>query len=319
MTAFVTTITGTSALDNSLVALYSDIVYFAAIPSLIADQFAVEHEMGMSKTLDISTYGDITVDGTTELTEANDPDSDVLSDSYVRLTPAEVGNVVTKTRLAELQTGGKINVAVPKAIGRAMGQKLDKMALYCLGNASPSATVYAGSATAYTNVTAPGSVADRSFVNKMYSKLARRDTPGLPSLGGLYAIIAHDDVIADVRDDAGAGAWIDVLKYKSPETVLRNEVGQFGGFVWFRDNNNSPTFYSYNDANGTIDAYKTLAFGDDVLIKGATEKPHLGISGPFDKMGRFLNVFWYGVIDYATLDANNMVHGVSASNFGSNT
>lgn len=307
---FVTTATGTAALDNSLVTNFSNIAYFAALAEEAADQFAQESGVD-GKTITWSKYGDLSVD-TSELTELDDVASTAMTDTDFSLTPAEIGMVITKTRLASFQTGGKIDVAAAKAIGRAAGQKKDKLAMGVLEAASPLTTVYAGSATAASNLSV-GDTAGKTFVNKLYNKLRRRNTP-VNTVTGTYVAIAHDDVIADIRDEVGDGAFVDVMKYKSPDQILNQEVGRFGGFTWISSGNATITA----DANGTIDAYKVLAFGDEVLYRAVSEAVGIRLTGPFDKLGRFLNVGFYGILKYGVFDANNLVHGVCASSFGSN-
>ena len=100
---------------------------------------------------------------------------------------------------------------------------MDKLAILAM-DASTNSYIIGG--------TAEGSVADTqvasdTFLNYFYNKLARAS---VPMIDGAYVMVAHDDVIADLREATVAGSWTDVSKYATPETVLRNEVGMYKGF-----------------------------------------------------------------------------------------
>ena len=295
----------TTQVDDSIVLAFADLVYFAAQPEMIVDQFANIRENINGKSIQFSKYADLT-EATSALTEANEDTAENMTDSAVTLTPAEYGKSTIRTRLASLQTGGKVDIAAARAIGFNLGRTVDKLGMTALEGGSPIATVYGGTATAANNLATSDNL-DRIMVNKMYNKLARRNTP--PAVGGLYAAVAHDDCLHDLRADLQ-----DIAKYGLPESVSRNAIGVMGGFVWYRTSHSTIT----TDASGSIDAYKVVGFGDNVLAKATSQEPGLVITGPFDRLGRFVNIGWYGVFSYGILDGNNMVFGVCSSSVGSN-
>jgi hypothetical protein len=88
----------------------------------------------------------------------------------------------------------------------------------------------------------------------------------------------------------------------------------FGGIRWLRSKNVTVTANS----NGTIDTYKVNVLGFNALGKAVSEEPHIVISGPFDKLLRFVNVGWFGVFEYGVVDTDNMVQGICASSVGNN-
>mgnify|MGYP003345792982 CR=1 FL=1 len=149
-------------------------------------------------------------------------------------------------------------------------------------------------------------VLDLKFANRLYNKLARANVTGI---NGNYIGIAHDDVLFDLRD-----SLIPVKQYADLTSVMTNEVGMAAGIRWLRSGNVTVTA----DSNGTIDSYKTMVYGFNALGKAVSEEPHPVISGPFDKLGRFTNVGWYGVFKHAFIDTANAVQGITASSVGSN-
>lgn len=297
--------TTTTQLDNSLVSAFSDLVYFAAQPELVVDQFADIRENLNGKDVTFSKYSDLTV-VTSALTEADEDTAEQMSDTYLTVTPAEYGKSTIRTKLASLQSGGKADRAAAQAVGFNMGRSIDKIAMAALDAATPVATIYPNAATGVANLATTDNL-DRKFMNRLYNKLARRNAP--PAVAGLYAGITHDDALFDLRDDLQ-----DIAKYGLPETVTRNAIGVAGGIVWYRSANAT---ISANQ-NGTIDAYYVHVFGANVLAKAVSQEPGVVISGPFDRLGRFLNVGWYGVIGYGILDGNNLVIGKVASSVGAN-
>jgi N4-gp56 family major capsid protein len=150
---------------------------------------------------------------------------------------------------------------------------------------------------------------DKVLAGRLFNKLSRTNVPGV--LGGMYVGIAHDDVLHDLRQDTAVGGWTDVSKYADPQSVLRGEVGMFGGVRWLRSSNVTLT-------SSTL-AYtsKVNVCGFNALGYAESLAPQVKITGPFDKMGRFLNIGWYGVFVFDTIDANNQTQAICASSINS--
>ncbi|MCP5916067.1 hypothetical protein NL317_29025, partial [Klebsiella pneumoniae] len=87
--------------------------------------------------------------------------------------------VVTKTKLASLQTGGKVDLAAARLVGINMGSTLDKLAMLA-GEASTNImTVDGGLASALTGA----DIMSADFFDKMYNKLSRIK---IPTINGAY-------------------------------------------------------------------------------------------------------------------------------------
>jgi N4-gp56 family major capsid protein len=309
MAAYDSNATTTGELTTSLMLLYNRAAIFAATPELVADQVANVREDINATSVQFTTYSNLSAI-TAALTETEEVASVKMVDSYVTLTPAEYGNVVTRTQLIQTQSAGLVDTSAAFLVGRNMGVSLDGLAITALDGFGGT-TIYPNAATLTTNI-GVNDIMDKVFANRLYNKLARLNVPGL--FGGMYVGIAHDDVLHDLRSDTQTGAWIDVLKYADPQTALRNEVGMFAGIRWLRSRNAMVT----SDVSGTVDGYRTNVVGFNALGKAVSLAPQVRISGPFDKLSRFLNIGWYGILVYDTIDANNQVSGYSASSVGSN-
>ena len=308
MADFTTTVTDAGVLDADEVTLFRDTVIYAATPELVADQCVSVLSEGQGKMHQFAVYSNLTA-MTTALTDGEDVTSSAMADSVVQITPVEQGDVITLARLADVQSGLKAAKAAGFLIGRSAGTTLDKLAIQIL-EAFSTTIIYPNSATAASNLATSDNL-DAVFANRLYNKLARVN---IPSIGGSYIGIAHDDCLHDLRVDTANGGWIDVSKYADPQSVLRNEVGMFGGIRWLRSGNVTTTA----DSNGTIDSYKVEVVGFNGFGKAQAGAVELKVTGPFDKLGRYLNYGWYWLGKYSVIDTANMVQGIVASSVGAN-
>ena len=305
--AFTLNITDTTAVDSSIVLAYDQSFIVATGQNQVLEQFAEWKVDIGAKSISLPKFSRLGL-ATTPLTETDDVTSSALSDVEILLTPKEYGQVVTTSSLAALQTGGKANLAAATLVGINAGQTQDKLAMLAL-DASTNQYIIGG--TAEGSVTA-GQVASGVFLNTMYNKLARAS---VPMINGAYVMIAHDDVIADLRADATVGSWQDVVKYALPGEALINEVGMYKGFRVIRQNN--ATFADQTGA-GLVDIYNSYFLGANGLGKATSHEIEMRMTGPFDKLGRFANLGWYGVFEYKIIDSDAVWVGRTASSVGVN-
>ena len=305
---FVANMTGTTQLDDSLVLAFEQSFMVANGQNNVMDQFAQYNQQIGAKSIQMTKYARLAL-ATTPLTEDEDAGRTAMSDTQILFTPAEYGSVVTRTNLASLQTGGKADLAAAQVVGLNAGATTDKLGVLAL-NAS-SNILYAGSATGEANLAATD-VCDAAFLNRIYNKLARAN---VPTIAGAYVAVLHDDQIHDLRAASGAGSWQDVVKYTDSMPALQNEVGMFKGFRVIRNNN---IVFADQTGAGTVDAYRGLFFGANALGKAESQGMSVRVTGPFDALGRFVNVGWYWVGSYGIVDTDAVWVGMSASSVGAN-
>lgn len=308
MADFTTAMTGTTELDNSLVLAFDQMFMVATGQNNVMDQFVQYRKDVGAKSISMTKYARLPV-ATTPLTEREDPASAAMSDTEILFTPKEYGQVVTSTQLVNLQSGGKADVAAAQILGLNLGQTLDKLAILALdGIGGGNTRIVGGKAEA--DVLA-GDVISRTELNLLYNKLARKS---VGMIDGSYVLVAHDDVIADLRADTAAGSWTDVNKYASPETVLANEVGMIGGFRVIR--NNQATYGDQSGA-GTVDIYNSYVFGANALGRADSLPPGM-VMTQTDKLNRFINLGWKAVLTYGLVDTDASWLFRSASSVGAN-
>lgn len=309
MADFTTVVTDAGVIDADEVTVFEEGVIFGATPELVADQVATVRSAARAKTIQFAKYTNLAA-ATSALTDGEDITSTSMSDSTVTLVPAEYGNVITLARLADTESGGKASSAAGFLIGRNAGTTLDKLAITAL-EAATTNVIYPNGVSAVGSLTA-NDVLDKVFANRLFNKLARTNVPGI---NGMYVGIAHDDCLHDLRVDTANGGWIDVSKYADPSSALRNEVGMFAGIRWLRSSNVTITS---DGGVGTVDSYEVQVVGFNALGRGDASALELKITGPFDKLGRYLNYGWYWLGKYGMIDENNAVSGVCASTVGAN-
>ena len=97
---------------------------------------------------------------------------------------------------------------------------------------------------------------------------------------------------------------------------MQNEIGMLGGFRII----SSPLVSVNTDAgNSTVDTYHSQFYGFNAFGYAESDAPGGVISGPFDNLGRFVDVGWYGVYEFGLVDTNAHWLVTSASSIGSNS
>jgi len=306
--SFTTGMTTTAQVDDSIKLAFGQSFIIAAGQLSNIDAVVTVKEQLFAKSIQFPKYTRLTVDDSA-LTEDTDPDSTAVADAAVLITPREFGQTVQRTKLASIQTGGMLDSALPVLVGLAAGEKNDRVALTVMK--AGTNTITANNVT-YTSLAATD-VMSRTMLNAAYNKLSRNS---VQKINGSYWAILHDDVIHDLRADATASSWTDVNKYSDPTTALSNEVGMMGGFRILRNN-----FCQIvaDEGAGSVDNYYSYFLGFNGLGKAVSEPTGMSITGPFDKLGRYVNVGYYGVYDFSIVDTAACVKGISASSVGANS
>lgn len=309
MADFTTGMTSIADVDDSIIQEFDQQFLIATAQEQIMDQFtSYKRDIG-AKSIDLPKYNQLAL-ATTPLTDKEDPASEALVDSKVTLTPAEYGNVVTTTKLANMQTGGTSDRAAARLVGINAGRTQDNLAILAM-DASANELFPSGVATEAALVA--GDIMASELLNRAYNQLARRSVSGV--IGGDFVMVAHDDVIHDLRETSAAGSWLDVNKYALPGEVLKNELGMYRGFRIVRDNHAT---IGTDAGAGTVDSYRSYFMGLNALGKAVSQEAELRITGPFDKLQRFLNMGWVGCLQYLIIDQDALEVGVTSSSVGAN-
>jgi len=309
MADFFATQTDNTSVGDSILSVWNQQTLFEAAPELVAVQLATMKVVAGAATIYFPRFAQM-ANVTSALTDSTETSATEVTDTALSITPVEYGAVVCRTLMSNVQSGGRVDLAVTKLVGQNMGSSIDGLALAPL-EAFSTDVIYPNGKTAKTQLDA-GDVLDGKFAGRLYNRLARKN---IPSIGGAYMCATHEDALYDLKEDAGSGGWTPVSQYSNLTAVLNNEVGMFKGIRWLRTANSTIE----SNVNGTVDGYYVAVVGENALGYGVSVEPHITITGPFDSLGRFLNIGWYGIFDFSVIDTDNMVLGRVASSIGSNT
>jgi N4-gp56 family major capsid protein len=303
MADFYSNLSGTAQVSNSIKTAFVTSAIIAYGQDNVTDQFAQFKEDIGAVAISLPRYLRLNA-ATTPLTEREDAPGQEVVDGKRTFTPLEYGDVVTKTQLASLQTGGTLDLVVPQLLGKAAGLTTDILAINALSASTNTVAVGTGTAGALQAT----DVMSKTIMEKAYNKLARANVPTIAN--GMYVMFMHADVISEIQNDTNPGAWTDVAKYSQPDTVFVNEVGMFKGFRIIRDNN-VPV-----DITGAFPKYTSIGIGFNALGKVQSLPLTFVATGPFDRLARFVNLGYKWVGTYGIVEPAAVVKIVTASTFG---
>ena len=307
--AFTINLSGTNEVDDSIRQEFDTEFRLAFAEQGAASQVAtIKREIG-AESISMPKYEQLAL-ATTPLDEYEDVASEALVDSKVSITPQEYGKVVTTTKLANLQTGGMADRAAARVVAINAGRTQNKLATLAMdaGTNILRAGGYATDAEILVTDTMDG-----SLLEKVYNKLAAASVPTMA--GGDYILIAHENVIHDLREQSGANSWIDAHKYSMPESILRNEVGMYKGMRVIRDNLST---ILADAGNLNVDVYHSYGVGFNALGLAQSAGIEMKATGPFDKLARFVNLGWVGCFNFKVVEQDALVVVKCASSVGDN-
>jgi len=301
------TVSSGAPLEDVVRTAYSRATELAFQPNLYFSQFA------QGKTWDVRR-GDPMPGDTVAFTIYDNlsPATSELSDEYSDVTRVpmaetqksislkEYGNVVTLTNKLRVTSFDNIDLAAARVVGHNMASSID-----LISRAAFDAQVGAN----YVTFAGGGSAGDvgssdiitAELVRKIYNKLERANVPKIE--GGCYVAILHPDVIFDLRNEgygtaANAGTWRAPREYAAPENIFNGEVGEFEGF---RIVSTSNARIQAGAGSGSEDVYTSYFLGYQAVAYAEGLKPDIRITGPFDNLGRTLNVGWYALAGFGEL------------------
>jgi len=262
-------VTTAAVLDDSLITLIDQEVIVSGAGINKIDAFVETKVQIGAKSIDFTIYSKLSK-AITPLIDGADVDSVVMADASVTLTPKEFGRVVTPTKLANLQTGGKADRAGAKLIGINMEETTNQLGINALEGGSNSTA--AGTA----GVLATGDL------RSVYTSLSNKR---IQKINGYYVAFMNPSQIADIKD-----AYISIAQNTNMDLATNGVVGTLEGFVIVEDADITPG--------------KVSCFGMGALGKAVSMNTGATVTGPFDKLGRMLNLGWLGTLEYGIIDDN---------------
>lgn len=309
---------GFSALLTAIRDVYSQEIYFQALPNLRFDQFATrKEELGTQPGSNIimPKFGNIKRGG--KLTEGVRMTTKGMSMSTVNITVDEQGNAIGMSERL-LQTSFYDNLAAAAMmLGRDMAVVLDQE----LRDVARYATnkVYANKKTARTALVA-GDVYQTGEIHAANEQL---ETTNSPKWGNdFYVSFNHPHTLTSLRQSAG---WINAQHYVGSTPIFFGEVGRFNDVRFVSTSMMSNGGNSTVDTNGDYadpaydplldssvtgslqtNIYQSVMFGEYCYGHAIALPVELRDNGIQD-FGREHALAWYAIWGQGLLEVKNIV------------
>lgn len=182
-------------------------------------------------TLKFVSVPDLSFTGTTTpLTEGTRPDKRSMSISTVSVSTDQYGDLISITDIAKVKSPLEITAIASERLSRVAAQAIDKITRDVV--AAGGTPFYATESNGDANTTRAGLSSTAKLKAADLRKLrATMYKNSIPTFGdGYYRLWISPEQGYDLRNDTNTGAFIDVNKYATPETLLRGELGRMEGF-----------------------------------------------------------------------------------------
>jgi N4-gp56 family major capsid protein len=182
-------------------------------------------------TLKFVSVPDLSFTGTTTpLTEGTRPDKRSMSISTVSVSTDQYGDLISITDIAKVKSPLEITAIASERLSRVAAQAIDKITRDVV--AAGGTPFYATESNGDANTSRAGLSSTAKLKAADLRKLrATMYKNSIPTFGdGYYRLWISPEQGYDLRNDTNTGAFIDVNKYATPETLLRGELGRMEGF-----------------------------------------------------------------------------------------
>ncbi len=251
----------------------------------------------------------------TPLTEATDPPTQSISDSYVDVTINEYGASVGYTRKVKGTDMLPVDANVAKANANQAIDSFDELARDALMGGTN--VIYSGQ-TAQASLTAT----DTLLATDVREAVAKLRNANVRPLGdGKYLAIVSPYQALDLREETGDAAWLTSRNYQDISGINNGFVGTFGGAMFY-ETSRVPVLADAGAAN--VDVYQAVVVGPEALACAYAENvsgptPNAELSPVVDRLNRFAHVgwYWFGGFDSFRQEACWRIE--TAASLGANT
>lgn len=194
------------------------------------------------------SIGELSV-ATTPLTEGTPPTAVALSITATSIMAAQYGNLIDVTDLAKVKSPYDLAMAGSEKLARNAAESIDQLArdeIAAGGTFFPAEVGDANRAAVDS-----GDLVTAATLTRLRAKMFKSK---IPTINGYYILLVSPDVGFDLRNDAGAGNFLDVNKYTDPSDIKAGEIGKMAGFRII-EVVNAPTFSS------SVLVHASIAFG----------------------------------------------------------
>jgi N4-gp56 family major capsid protein len=227
--------------------------------------------------LSVTTNNNVVTPGTTPwTTEAVTPTPEALAIYYEEYGAAQAVRSVEISDIALEESPHELMSVAAERVGINAALTTDLWSGNVLHAGAASGRVLFSGVAASRAVLAATDVLAALDVRKAVTILKANNVP--PFADGMYRAFIHPHISHDLQAQTAAGAWLDVARYASPDSIIKGEIGRFAGVRFIETN--VATLVEVDGGATTVDAYSTafvgpgsFAFGDLQSIRAYMTPP----------------------------------------------
>lgn len=252
--------------------------------------------------VEIPKNGAIAVDGAT-LPTNDDPTPATLTESNATIAVAEKGKHAIISRETIRQKDMDTIKDKSQVLADHMAQTID----YLGGTAAVASAniLYVAGKTGVNDLDDATDVMSANDFIRAVAWLERDDKLAPKFADGTYAAVLHSAVMADLfANGTAVTGFVDKVRYAQPEAFRTGEMGQFHGCTIFKASQKTRTALGAN--TGASDLFESVFCGAGFLGRANAVEPDMHGPAPLgDAMERFFKLWWYGVLGYGIVKAEN--------------
>lgn len=223
----------------------------------------------------------------------------------VTFTPTEYGFAEVST----LKLGNRSMVPLDPEKARVVADHCAKVVDELLQDQMITGSqVYRAANRASTVTVAAGDITTASMIRLAVTKLRANGADTRD--GQFYVGLVHPNVVHDLRQEAGTGAWRVPNEYgMSQDQIWKGEFAEFEGVRFIQ---NARLRKAADGAAGAT-VYRSFILGREALGEAVVVEPGLRFGAVVDRLQRFLPIGWYGDFAFKVFRDQALVRLESAS------
>lgn len=223
---------------------------------------------------------------TTPLSETTSPSALAAPDPDRKsVTVAEYGAYAVDTIRLNKTAFTNPQAEKVKLLARQQADTIDALSKNILDG---STNVYRTAGRASDVTIAAGDVVDSQEVRKIRTLMDRN--LAVPTGGNAFIMVAHPDVLFDIRSESGANTWSEPQNYNNTASIATGEVGQYMGLRFIQSTRCTSL---EGDGAGGIDLPVSYVFADQAVAEVTIIAPHTVVGPVVDPLKRFATLGWH--------------------------
>lgn len=199
------------------------------------------------------------------ITEGTNPTAITWGATAFTTGPAQFGVLIQVTDLLVRNSAIEVIQNASREVQLALARMVDT-ALQTVVNAGSNGVIYAGGKTTRATLGA-GDLAVQSDLQRGVTWLRAANAAGLePFEGGMYAAVAHPNVLGDLMSNTGTGSWIDGARYTDPQSITNGKMSGYRGLKFLES-----AWQNY--FNSTVPVMPTTLIGKESFGWGYYQQP----------------------------------------------